>query len=150
MPAGGLRDGDSAAQARQARWCASILLGWSLVVAVTIAQHEFWRDEIRALSLAMDANSLPHLKALLQNEGHPMLWHVLLYAGYRLTGSKLVLPAISALICAAAVSIFVWRAPFPLWFRALFVFGGLPLYEYSVMARNYGISMLLSFVFARL
>jgi len=150
MRADGLQDEPPALPARQARLCGSILLGWGLVVAVTMSQHEFWRDEVRAFSLAMDAKSLPDLKVLLQNEGHPMLWHALLYAGYGLTGSKLVLPAASALICAAAVAIFVWSAPFPLWFRALFVFGGLPLYEYSVMARNYGISMLLLFVFARL
>lgn len=152
MRADGLQEEQSgrSGQARQALLCGSILLGWGLVVAVTMARHEFWRDEIRALSLAMDANSLPDLKALLENEGHPMLWYVLLYAAYGLTGSKLVLPALSALVCGAAVLIFVWHAPFPIWFRALFVFGGLPLYEYSVMARNYGISMLLLFVFAGL
>ena len=126
-----------------------ICAGWAAVVGVMFFRHEFWRDEVRALSLAVDAHSLPHLKALLQNEGHPMLWHVLLYAAHGLTGSKLVLPMLSALICAAAVGLFVYGAPFPLWFKALFV-AGLPLYEYSVMARNYGISMLLCFAFARL
>src|SRR3954470_23013283 len=107
MRADGLPEEQSgrSGQARQARLCGSILLGWGLVVAVTMARHEFWRDEIRALSLAMDANSLPDLKALLENEGHPMLWYVLLYAAYGLTGSKLVLPALSVLVCGAAVLI---------------------------------------------
>jgi hypothetical protein len=41
-------------------------------------------------------------------------------------------------------------APFPFWFRCLSIFGALPLYEYSVMARNYGISALLFFVAASL
>ncbi len=37
-------------------------------------------------------------------------------------------------------------SPFPLWIRCLFIFGSLPLYEYSVIARNYGINMLLLFI----
>jgi hypothetical protein len=129
-------------------FCWSILLGWSVIVAFIAMRHEFWRDEVRALSLAMDAHSLSDLPALLKDEGHPMLWYVLLWAGFRMTSSKLVLPVLSLLIGGAAVAIFVFHAPFPRWLKALFVFGGLPLYEYSVMARNYGISMLLLFVFA--
>ncbi|MEY4510066.1 MAG: hypothetical protein RLZZ450_2188 [Pseudomonadota bacterium] len=130
--------------------CWLLVLGWAVLVALLLARHEMWRDEVRALSLAMGAHSLSELSHSLRNEGHPMLWHALLFAGYGLTGSKLVLPVVSALICAAAVVLFVHRSPFPLWFKALFVLGGLPLYEYSVMARNYGISMLLMFVFAHL
>jgi hypothetical protein len=35
-----------------------------------------------------------------------------------------------------------------LWWKALFVLSAIPAYEYSVMARNYGIAMLLMFLFA--
>jgi len=125
-----------------------ILLGWCGLVLLAALHHEMWRDEVRALSFAMNAGSLADLAALLKNEGHPMLWHTLLYAGYGLTGAKWILPVISALLCALAVAIFVFAAPFPNWTKALFVFGGLPAYEYSVMARNYGVSMLLMFLFA--
>ena len=126
----------------------AILLGWCAIVLLVALRHEMWRDEVRALSFAMDAKSLADLAALLKNEGHPMLWHTLLYAGYGLTGAKWILPLGSALLCAGAVVIFVFKSPFPNWIKALFVFGGLPSYEYSVMARNYGISMLLMFLFA--
>ena len=46
--------------------------------------------------------------------------------------------------------IFLFRSPFSVGLKLLFVFSVLPLYEYSVMARNYGISMLLMFCFAAL
>jgi hypothetical protein len=117
-------------------------------VGVT-ARHEFWRDEVRALSLAMDSSSISDLARSLTDDGHPMLWHLLLFGGWHLTSSVLVLPAMSLLIAAAAVMLLTVRAPFPLWLKALFLFG-LPAYEYSVMARNYGISMLLLFCFAAL
>jgi hypothetical protein len=47
-----------------------------------------------------------------------------------------------------AVVLLFWKGPFPLGWKALFAFSFLPLYEYSVLARNYGISMLLAFTFA--
>jgi hypothetical protein len=72
----------------------------------------------------------------------------LLYGSYHVSGTKLVLPALSILIAGTAVFLFAFFSPFPSWLKALFIFSGLPLYEYSVMARNYGISMLLLFAFA--
>ena len=98
----------------------------------------------------MDARSLADLLRSMKDEGHPMLWHVLLYAGYAVTSCKQTLPVVSGLIAGASVSIFVFKSPFPLWLKAMFVLGALPLYEYSVMARNYGISMLLLFLFAQM
>ena len=130
----------------RSRW--AIVIVWCAVVLVTAMRHEFYRDEVRALSLTMDAHSLWDLPGLLQNEGHPVLWYVLLWTGYKLTGSVMVLPVISLVVSGAAVLIVVFQAPFPSWLTVLFVFSGLPLYEYSVSARNYGISMLLLFVFA--
>jgi len=57
----------------------AIFFGIYLAVVVAGAyQHEMWRDEVRALSLAIESHSLPDLFAHLKNEGHPGLWHVLL------------------------------------------------------------------------
>ena len=77
-----------------------------------------------------------------------MLWYLLLYLGTSIADTPRVLPITSVVIAFAAVALFMIAAPFPLWFRCAFIFGALPLYEYSVMARNYGISMLLLFVAA--
>ena len=125
-----------------------VFVPWAIVVAFGLLHHEFWRDEVRAFSLALRGESLLSIPGVVRGEGHPFLWYFLLRAAHDLVGSVLVLPGASVLVAAAAVLLFLLRAPFPLWLRCLFVFGGLPLYEYSVMARNYGISMLLMFVFA--
>ena len=122
--------------------------GWLLLVLLVASRHEFYRDEVRALSLVMDAGSLSDLPRLLQDEGHPILWYVLLWSGYHITSSTRVLPVLSVLIAGTAVVVFVAGSPFPRWLKAMFVFSGLPLYEYSVSARNYGISMLIMFAFA--
>ncbi len=115
-----------------------------------MSHHEFWRDEVRALSLVRHAVSPLSLFDLLKNEGHPALWYVLLYLAHLVSESSLVLPITSIAVAFAAIAVFVYCAPFPLWFRILFMFGVLPFYEYSVTTRNYGISMLLLFAWAAL
>ena len=127
------------------------LLGiWLAAVIFTTTQHEFWRDEVRAWSLVRTASSPAHLFNLIRDEGHPALWYLLLYGSHSLLDTPLVLPIVSLVIAFTAVTAFLLLSPFPLWFRSLFIFCALPLYEYSVMARNYGVSMLLLFAAAAL
>ena len=127
-----------------------ILALWLAIVIFTETRHEFWRDEIRALTLARQAGSPFELFKLIRYEGHPILWYLFLFIGKSVLNDTLILPIISILIGFSAVTIFVFYAPFPFWFRFLFIFNAFPLYEYSVMARNYGISMLLLFISALL
>ena len=128
-----------------------IILGiWLSVVIFVETRHEFWRDEVRAFSLAREASSPLDLYNLIKYEGHPVLWYLLLFLGKSIVNTPLILPVTAVVIGLAAIAVFMFYAPFPLWFKCLFIFSALPLYEYSVMARNYGISMLLMFIAAAL
>jgi hypothetical protein len=130
---------------------AVVITGLFVAIISYIAwHHEMWRDEVRALNIAAAARSLPNLFALLHNEGHPPLWYLLLYAGYGLTHSMLVLKPISLACAVGAAYLLLRYAPFPIWIKALFLCGAFPLYQYSVICRNYGISMLLIFAVAAL
>ncbi|MAT43643.1 MAG: hypothetical protein CL609_15000 [Anaerolineaceae bacterium] len=121
---------------------------WLVLVVYTETQHEFWRDEVRAFSLVQEIQSPSDFYNLLQYEGHPFLWYVLLFIGKSIINTPLWLPILGVSIAFLAVCLFMFYAPFPLWTRLLFLFSSISLYEYSVMARNYGISMLLLFVIA--
>lgn len=125
---------------------ATILGIWLTAVIFTATTHEFWRDEVRAWSLARAATSPLDLYGLLHDEGHPVLWYLLLYIGNSIVDTPVVLPVTSIIVAFAAVVVLILCSPLPFWMRGLFIFSALPLYEYSVMARNYGISMLLLFV----
>jgi hypothetical protein len=130
---------------------ATAVLGiWLAGVIFTAIHHEFGRDEVRAFSLARSAVSPLDLFPLLRNEGHPLLWYVLLYIGKSIVDMPLVLPITSITIAFIAVAVFIFFSPFPFWLKCLFIFGAIPFYEYSVVARNYGISMLLLFTSAAL
>jgi hypothetical protein len=121
-----------------------VLLGaYVALIFLLSVYHELWRDEVRALSVAIDAPSWAAMLSDLRHEGHPSLWYVVLRAGYALTGSNLVLPAAAMVIAALAAYLILRYAPFPLWLRALAVFGAFLGYELSVVARNYGIGVLL-------
>jgi hypothetical protein len=58
-----------------------------------------------------------------------------------------VLKLVSVVVAFSAVAVFLFCGPFQFWVRCLFSFSGLPLVEYAVQSRNYGIGMLLLFAF---
>lgn len=127
---------------------AAIFVAWLALTLTLVLRHEMWRDEVRALSFAIDPPTLVDMVMGLRGEGHPTLWYLILRAGYALTGSMLVLPVAAFLAAAAAMAFFLWRAPFQWPIKALVAASGFATVEFTVMARNYGISMLPIFVFA--
>jgi hypothetical protein len=86
----------------------AILAIWLTVVVFTTTKHEFWQDEVRALSLARAAISPLDLYGLTQYDGHPVLWYLLLYIGKSIVDTPLVLPVTSILIAFAAVAVFMF------------------------------------------
>ena len=116
------------------------LVVYSAVIIYVAQFHEPWRDEVRAWSLVRECEHVweifPRLRS---NEGHPGLWYVLLFFADQIFRTPRVLPWLAAAIAIVAAGLFLWRAPFPRWQKLLFLAGVVPLYEYSVMARNYGI-----------
>ena len=139
-------DDAQASREQRLRWLLFLL--WCAVVIVGTLCHEYWRDEVRALTLARSAKSLGDLFEILKDEGHPLLWYLLLHLGHAATSSRLILPLVSLAVAMGAVALLIFRSPLPFWLKALFIFGRMPLYECSVMARNYGLSILLLFTFA--
>lgn len=145
VPASGLRAGRSPSVSLIA-----MLAAWAALVAYGLVHHAYWRDEVRALTLALQAPSLLGVPGWIQGEGHPSLWFLLLRGAHDLVDTRLVLPAVGVMAAALGLALFVGKAPFPLWWKAFFVFSGLSVYEYSVMARDYGISMPIMFAIALL
>jgi len=107
-----------------------------------------WRDEVRALSLALNGNDLMAMLQGVHGEGHPALWYLLLRAAYAVVGRPEVLPALALVVAVAAALLLVLKSPFPWPMIGLILLGHFFLFEYSVMARNYGIAMLVLFAVA--
>ena len=127
-----------------------MLVVWLVAVVLLARQHVFWRDEVRALSLALQGDNVFAMLAALRGEGHPALWYLLLRGADVVFDTPLVLPGVALAVALAAMAVLTWRAPFASTGLALVMFSRFGVYEYAVMARNYGLTMLLLFVFAAL
>lgn len=123
---------------------------WFVLVLVLIVRHAFWRDEVRALSIALAGDSVPAMLRVLHGEGHPALWYLLLRGAHMLVPVREVLPAVAFAIAAAAMALLVFRSPFRAGILFLILFSAYGMQEFAVIARNYGIAMLVLFALAAL
>ncbi len=113
---------------------------------ILISHHGVWRDEAQAFLIARDSHSIREMLAVTQYEGHPPLWHFLLYFLTRFTDAPEAMQIFHLLLAATSVYLVARFSPFPLIARILFPFGYFTLFEYGVIARNYQLFMLLSII----
>jgi hypothetical protein len=121
-----------------------VFAAWVILVVFLAAHHVMWRDEVRALSIATQGDTVIDMLRRLQGEGHPALWYLLLRAGSDLIGPA-ALPVLATGIGIAAGALLAFTSGIRWWALALVLFGLFFLYEYTIMARNYGLSMLILF-----
>jgi hypothetical protein len=113
------------------------------LVGITILRHELWRDELQAWQIARASDGYRSLVHNTRYEGHPLLWFGLLYPLAHAHAGPGALQLLQFFIASTTISVAVWKAPFTLLQRALFVFGYFVLYEYGVLSRNYGLGAML-------
>lgn len=113
---------------------------------IGILNHEIWLDESHHWLLARDSTSLKNLIFNTRNEGHPIIWNVLLYYITRFTNNPFWMQFLHILISASTVFIFLFKAPFKLLFKTLFIFGYFVFYEYNIISRNYMLGVLFLFL----
>jgi len=109
--------------------------------------HEFWRDEVQAWLLVHESVSLRDLMANSAYEGHPSLWFLMLWVLKQVAPGLIAMRVLHLAIASGTAWLVIYRSPFPLWQRALLVFGYFFLYEYTLIVRNYafGLFFLLAF-----
>ena len=122
------------------------LLAFAALTATLASNHVMWRDEVRALSVAIHSASWADLFRNLHSEGHPIVWYAVLRIGYGLTHSVFVMPILSLVFAATTAYLVLRFAPFPVWARLLIVFGAFLGYEFSVVSRNYSVAVLIMIV----
>jgi hypothetical protein len=127
-----------------------IFLLWLALALFLESRHVVWRDEVRAYSLALTGDTVVDMLKAVHGEGHPALWYLMLRGLHSVAPSPWILPVTGFAVGAAAALLFALRAPFRWPFIALVLFSRFALYEYTVMARNYGVSMLILFAVAAL
>jgi hypothetical protein len=134
----------------RSRFAAAVTFAFLVVAGLGVLRHEMWRDEMQAWMFAADSASPAEMLHAMRYEGHPPLWHLLLFAVSRFTRNPQAMQLLNLFFATASVWLFARWAPFPRRIRALFAFGYFPLYEYGVISRNYAIGLLLLLAFCAL
>ncbi len=110
---------------------------YSLIVFLGIFYHEPWRDEIQAWLIARDSHSISELFQNLKYEGHPALWHLLLFVLTSVTDNPFSMQLLHGLIAVATIFLFTKYSPFKRLHKVLFAAGYFMIFEYAMIARNY-------------
>lgn len=126
------------------------LAGLVVLQTALILTHVPWRDELQAIMLAQHSGSLGALFASLRYEGHPALWYLLLRTLSPLGSPATTLKLVQLAVALPTIAIVWTRAPFGPWTRILILAGYFLLFEWSAIARSYGLGMLLCFAFLAL
>ena len=114
------------------------------LLIVNIAHHELWRDETLAWMIARTSDTPLQIFHALHYDGHPGLWHGMLWPLTRLTANPAAMQALHAVIALALIALVGLASPFRRWERVLLLGGYYLSYEYTVISRNYAIGILLA------
>ncbi len=115
---------------------------YSLLLAAVSWKHTFWRDEAQAWLISRSSTSLVSVVHNVRYEGHPPLWHFVLYFISRFTWNPEWMKVPNYLFSVAAAVLILSAAKAPAWVRLGFVFSYFMLFEYAVIDRNYMIGVM--------
>lgn len=120
---------------------------YAIIISVGVWNHESWRDEAKAWLIARD---LTPSQILYQTgyEGHPVLWYYLLKILIFFNLPYFSMSILNAGIALIAAFVFLMYSPFSRLFKVLILFSYYLVFEYSIIARNYQIAILLIWLLA--
>jgi hypothetical protein len=121
-----------------------VLLLFTSIASVAVWFHEPWADEAQAWLIARDLG-IPGILHQMGYEGSPPLWHLLLWGLTRLQLPYAALTAVSLILVASGMYIWLRWSPLPTLVRLLVPFAFYYQYQYAVVARSYALSTLLAF-----
>ncbi len=122
------------------------ILAYATALCFGLLQHEMWRDEWQAWSIAQASHTLSDLWFNTRYEGHPMGWFCILWCLSNLGFSACSMQMVHGLFSLTLAVIVLWRSPFLFWQKILLLFGYFFLFEYGIICRNYLPGILLFFV----
>lgn len=122
----------------------AIFILYIVIAGFTIVHHEMWGDEMHSWNIAKGSAGYGELIHNIRYEGHPPLWHSILWIISKCTHNLSYVQAVHMVIAVISVFLILFFSPFPLVVKTLLPFGYYFLYEYSVLSRNYAIAVLLA------
>lgn len=128
---------------------AAVLFIYTAALSFVVCFHELWFDETQAWLIAKSASYKDILTYVPHYEGHPPLWHLILSV-FAKNGAPvdLTLKALNIFFSTIAMSLLIFRSPFPKIVRYLLPFTYFFFYQYGIMSRPYSLTMIAVFLAA--
>lgn len=120
------------------------------LLAINTWHHAAWGDELHAWGLTLASSNPIILFHNLHYEGHPGLWHIMLWAAALVSPSPIAMQAVHGVLAATTIVIVAIYAPFTRTEKMLLLLNYFIIFEYAVLARNYGMTLLLAMIYAQL
>lgn len=118
-------------------------LALAMLHLLAIHHHLPWHDEHQAWLIAQAIRSPADLWGAMRLEGHPPLWHLALAGAQAVSADLVMLKVVQSAIALSALALIIFAAPFSLALRTLLGANYFVIYEYGVIARSYGLGLLL-------
>jgi len=122
-----------------------ITVYYGSILGPILMHHAVWRDEAQAWLIARDSHSVGELLAHMKYEGHPPLWHLMLYVITRFTTDIAYMQLLNLVISIATVFVVARWSPLNWLEKFLFAGGYYVLFEYGAISRNYQLAALCLF-----
>jgi len=119
-----------------------VLISFFLLSFIGICHHEIWLDEAQHFLIARDSHTLSALFTACRREGHPLLWNIILFLVTRFSSDPFYMQLVHILISTITVAI-ILKTNLSSAEKILIIFGYFIFYEYNIISRNYGLSVLL-------
>ncbi len=116
--------------------CGGIFVVYAVITLIGALNHELWFDEAQSWTIARD-NDISGILRMMRYEGHPPLWHFILFVFSHLGFSCDIIPLISWAFSVATVGLILFALKLPLPLKAAVVFSGGFLFTNSVISRVY-------------
>lgn len=123
-----------------------LFFGACVLGVIGMYQHEMWRDESQAFLLVRDSKNLKELWQNVRYEGHPILWHFILFVAHHISPSIYTIQIVHILIGLSVVALIIFYSPFFLSEKLLLTFSYFFSFEYLVISRNYSIGIFFLFL----
>jgi hypothetical protein len=112
----------------------------TVIVAVLIWNHEPWRDELQAWSIAMTSHNPLDLLPNTRLEGRPPGWQLFLWPFARVSTSARMMQAVTLVVGSLGAWWWLRRSALAWWLKAVVLFGFLFTGGYLVHSRDYVLS----------
>ena len=110
---------------------------------VQLGHHQKWRDELNAWGIAAASPNLATLFHYVQYEGHPWVWYGVLWPVTKITPFPLGMRVLQGVIGSAIYLMIGLASPFRWREKVLLFLSYFVCFEYTVIARMYGLVLLL-------